>query len=84
MAQYTKSTSSYNPLKDMVHTPRQKMELVFTERQKQLATRKDVTKSLIIACTKIVVFKQPVETLVKKWVGQDTTKFIRTLPLLVE
>lgn len=79
----TKSKTSYDPFKDTIRTPRQKMELVFTERQKSLMVRPDVTKSLIIACTKVVVFKQDIDTLVSKWVGEDTTKFLRTLPLLV-
>lgn len=48
-----------------------------------LVNRPDVTKSLIIACTKVVVFKQDIDTLASKWVGEDTTKFLRTIPLLV-
>lgn len=83
METYTKSTSSYNPFKDTTRTFKQKIELVFTERQMALVRRPDVTKSLIIACTKVVVFKQDIDTLTSKWVGEDTTKFLRTIPLLV-
>lgn len=77
-----KSTTTYNPFMDKVRTPRQKMEMVFTPRQMELAARKDVTKSLILACTKIVKFKQTIDEVVSKWVGQDTSKFIRTLPII--
>lgn len=83
MAQYIKSTKSYNPFKDVTRTPVQKLEMVFTERQKLLMCRIDVTKSLIIACAKAVEFKQPIEVIVDKWVGQDTKKFLRILPLLI-
>lgn len=82
MATFTKSTSSYNPFKDTTRTFKQKIELVFTERQMTLVRRPDVTKSLILACTKVVEFKQPVEEVVSKWVGKETEKFIKTIPLI--
>lgn len=81
---FTKSTVSYNPKKDSSRTIQQKIDIVFTDHQKTLVTRPDVTKSLILALTKIVDYKQSVEDVVAKWVKQDVSKFMRTLPLLIE
>lgn len=80
--QVTKSTKSYNPKRDQVRSIREKINLVFTDHQLKLVSRPDVTKSLILALTKVVDFKQPIDEVVSKWVKQDVDKFMRTLPLI--
>lgn len=77
------TSTIYNPKADKVRTPMQKIQKVFNERQMALVTRADVTKSLIVRLQKVFGFKQDVDTLVAKWVKQDTAKFLRTLPLLI-
>ena len=56
-------------------------EVAFTDRQKQLAQRKEVTKSLIVACTKIVDFNN-ISDVIERWVGKDTDKFLKVIPLI--
>lgn len=77
------SKTIYNPKADKVSTPIQKIQNSFNAYQMTLVNRSDVTKSLIVRLQKVFDFKQDVDTLVAKWVKQDTTKFLRTLPLLI-
>lgn len=81
---YTKSRSSYDPKKDQISTPQQKINKTFSESQKKLLERSKVSKSLIKALFKVFNFKQSEEEISKKWINQDTKKLLKSLPLLTK
>jgi hypothetical protein len=80
MAQYTQSKSSYNPKADSVRTPAEKISRSFTPHQFKLLHRSDVTKSLILALSKVFDFTIPLDEVISDWVGGSTQALIANLP----
>lgn len=84
MATFTKSTSGYDPYKDSIHTPKEKIAKCFNSYQMKLATRPDVTKSLLKALCKVFIFKKDFDSLCDRWIGESTDKLIKSIPLITK